>query len=124
MKNKFTKEAEMAQIQITADTETKTLTVTINGTPIPDVADANVYSYRDSNGNVSSVDVSVYTDTQDEGGVSKRVSYHAYGSEKAERALASGQKVYKDVEGFIGIDSTTQAAQDVDDFLSSRKRGY
>jgi len=112
----------MAQIQISADTETKGLTVSINGTSIPDVEDLSVYSYRDSNGNVTSLDVSIYTVTVQDGDIRKRVSYYAAGSDKAQTAIASGQKVYNDVKGFVGIDDKSQAANDIDEFLSSKKR--
>jgi hypothetical protein len=112
----------MAQIQISIDTETKSLSLTIDGTTIPDVEDVSVYTYRDSNGNITSLDVSMYTTTEEQNGIRKRVSYHAYASEKAQSAIASGQKVYKDVKGFVGIEDGTQAAKDIDDFLSSQKR--
>ena len=112
----------MAQIQVSIDTEGKTISLTIDGTTIPDVEDVSVYTYRDSNGNVTSLDVSMYTTTKTENGVSKRVSYHAYASEVAKNLLAIGAEVYKDVPGFIGVEDTTQAARDIDDFLTSRKR--
>jgi hypothetical protein len=114
----------MAQIQINVDTEAKTVAVTIDGSSIPDVEDASVYTYRDSNGNVTSLDVSVYTVTQKENGVTKRVSYYAMGSAQAEKAIASGQTVYNDVKGFVGIEDQSQAAKDIDDFLSSKKRDF
>jgi len=112
----------MAQIQISIDTETKGLGVTINGTSIPDVEDVSVYSYRDSNGNVTSLDVSMYTVTKSVDGVSIRVSYYASGSAKAQSAVASGQKVYNDVKGFVGVEDRTQATNDIEDFLLSQRR--
>jgi len=114
----------MAQIQINVDTESKTVAVSINGTAIPDATDASVYAYRDSNGNVTGLDVSVYTRTVDDGGVMKRVSYYAEGSEKAKTAIASGEKVYKDMAGLVGIEETSQVATDIDEFISSQKRGF
>ncbi len=112
----------MAQIQISVDTELKTLGLTINGTSIPDIEDVNIYTYRDSNGNITSLDLSMYTVTKTQDGISVRVSYYASGSDKAQSAVASGQKVYNDVKGFIGIEDGTQAARDIDDFLSSQRR--
>lgn len=116
----------MAVIVITANTEDKTVAVTIDGVSVPDVEDASLYTYRDSDGNVNELSVSVYTVTKKENGVTKRVSYYAMGSEKATLALASGQTVYNDVEGFVGIEeedlANTQAARDIDHFLSSQKR--
>lgn len=113
----------MAKIAISIDTEAKSLALTIDGTTIPDAEDVSVYTYRDSNGNVSSLDISISTTTQEENGVSKRVSYHAYGSKEAERALATGHKVYNNVKGFVGVDDLVRAAMDIDEFLSSQKRG-
>lgn len=112
----------MAQIQINVDTEAKEVGVSINGTPIPDVEDVSIYSYRDSNGNVTSLDISMYTVTKSVDGVAIRVSYYASGSQKAQSAIASGQKVYNDVKDFVGIEDRSQAAKDIDDFLSSQKR--
>jgi hypothetical protein len=112
----------MTQIQISVDMEAKSVSLTIDGTTIPDVEDVSVYTYRDSNGNITSLDVSMYTATQEQNGVRKRVSYHASASEKAQSAIASGQRVYNDVKGFVGIEDSTQAAKDIDDFLSSQKR--
>ena len=112
----------MAQIQVSVDFEAKELAVTINGTSIPDVQDVSIYTYRDSNGNVTSLDVSMYTVTKNVDGIDIRVSYYAVASEKAQSALASEQKVYNDVKGFVGVEDKTQAAKDIDDFLSSQKR--
>jgi len=112
----------MAEITIAINTENKTVDVSIDGSSIPDVEDASVYSYTDSNGTVTSLGVSVYTRTKSENGVQKRVSYYAEGSKQAERAIASGLTVYNDVKGFVGIEDQTQAAQDIDEFLSSQKR--
>ncbi len=114
----------MAQIQISVDTEAKTVAVSIDGTSIPDVKDASVYTYHDSNGNVTTLDVSVFTVAQTDNGVTKRISYYAEGSEKAQSALASGYKVYNDVKGFVGLEDTSQAAKDIDSFLSSQKRPH
>lgn len=111
----------MAKIQINVDTETKELEVTINGTVIPDVDDVSIYSYRDSNGNVTSLDVSLNTTVKTVDGLNIRVTYYSYASVKAQNAIASGQKVYSDVKGFVGIEDKTQATQDIDDFLSSQK---
>ena len=112
----------MAQISITIDTETKEMAVTINGTAIPDVEDVNIYTYRDSNGNVTSLDMSMYTVTKSVDGIKIRVSYYASASQEAQSAIASGQKVYTDVKGYVGVEDRTQAAKDIDDFLSSQKR--
>ena len=112
----------MAKIQINVDTETKELIVSINGTVIPNIEDANVYSYRDSNGNVDSLSVDLRAATQTVDDVRVNVNYYASGSEKAKSAIASKQKVYTDVEGFVGVDDTTQLNKDVSDFLSTRKR--
>jgi len=112
----------MAKIQITADTETKELTVSINGMVIPNIEDANVYSYRDSNGNVDSLSVELRAATQTVDDVRVNVNYYASGSEKANIAIASKKKIYMDVKGFVGVDDTTQLNKDVDVFLSTRKR--
>jgi len=109
---------------ITADTESKTLEVTIDGMTIPNVSDASVYLYRDSNGNAKELYGSVYTVEKSDNGVTKRVTYHAEGSEKAQNAIASGIKVYTDVKGFVGISDESEAALDIDEFLSSQKKGY
>lgn len=114
----------MAQIQINVDTEAKVVSLTIDGTTVPDVEDVNVYTYRDSNGNVTGLDVSMYTMTKEVNGVRKRVSYYATASEQARTAIASGRKVYNDVKGFVGIDDQAQAAKDIDEFLSSQKRPH
>jgi len=111
----------MAQIQINVDTDTKVLAVTINGTLIPDIDDVCVYSYRDSNGNVSSLDVSMQVTTKTVDGVDIRVSYYASGSVKAQSAIASGQKVYNNLKGFVGIEESAQAAQDINEFILARK---
>jgi hypothetical protein len=113
----------MAQVQISADTETKELVCSINGTVIPDIEDVSIYSYRDSNGNVSSLDVSLHSMIRSDD-ITVRISYNAYGSQKAQSAIASGQKVYDNIEGFIGVEDRTQAVEDIDKFLSSRKRGH
>jgi len=111
----------MASVVITVDTENKTVAVSIDGMSVPDVEDASVYTYRDSDGNVKSLGVSVYTVNKSENGVTKRVSYYAEGSEQAKKAIASGVTVYNDVKGFVGIEDQTQAAQDIDEFLSAKK---
>ena len=114
----------MAQIQINADTDTKELSCSINGTLVPDIEDMNIYSNRDSNGNVNSLDVSLSAKTVTVDGVTVRVSYYASGSEKAQSAIASGQKVYNDMKDFVGIEDKSEAAKDIDDFLSSQKRSH
>lgn len=111
----------MAKIQIVADTELKTLACSINGTLIPDIEDANVYTYRDSNGNITSMDVNLRASIKTAEDVEIRVTYYAYGSVKAQSALASGQKVYNNVTGFVGVADRTQAIQDINEFLSSKK---
>ncbi len=112
----------MAKIEVSIDTDTKVLGLTIDGISIPDIEDINVYSYRDSNGNVNSLGVSMYTVSKSENGINKRVSYYAESSEKGQSIIASRQKVYNDVKGFVGIEDRTQAAKDIDDFISSKKR--
>ena len=111
----------MAQIQITADTELKTLACSINGTSIPDIEDVSVNTYRDSNGNVNELYIYLASMIRTVEDVEVKVTYHASGSAKAQSALASGQKVYNDVKGFVGIEDRTQAAQDIDKFLSCKK---
>jgi hypothetical protein len=114
----------MAQIQINVDTEAKTVALTINGTTVPDVEDVSVYSHRDSNGNVTGLDVSMYTVSKTVDGVTKRVTYYASGSEKAQSAIASNKTVYNDVKGFVGVEDGAQAAKDIDEFLSSKRRNF
>ena len=114
----------MAQVTISADTANKTFSVVIDGTNIEDVIDATVYAQRDSNGTVTDLYCSAYTVEKSENGVTKRVSYHAEGSEMAQRAIASGKMVYEDVDGFIGIENKGQAAEDIDNYLSLQKRGF
>jgi hypothetical protein len=112
----------MAQIQISIDTTNKTLAVSIDGTTIPDVDDISASTYRDSNGIVTSLNISVYTSMVMDNGVKKRITYYAAGSKKAESAIASNQTVYKDVPGLVGVEDTSQVASDIDEFISSQKR--
>ena len=113
----------MAQVNIVIDTDNQTMSVQINGTEIPNVTDSNIYAYRDANGNMTGLDVSIHT--QEVGrDVSKRVSYYTTGSEKAQKAMASAEKVYDNVDGFVGVDDTNQTAQDIEAFISSKKRGF
>jgi hypothetical protein len=96
----------MAQIQISIDTTNKTLAVSIDGTTIPDVDDISAYTYRDSNGIITSLDISVYTSMVMDNGVKKRITYYAAGSKKA----------------LVGVEDTSQVASDIDEFISSQKR--
>ena len=114
----------MAQIQVNVDTESKTVSLTIDGASIPNIEDVHLYSYRDSNGNVTGLDISMETSTKEENGVRKRVSYYAMASAKAKMALASSQKVYNDVKGFVGVDEQSQVAKEIDEFLSSKSRSH
>ena len=112
----------MAVIVITADTESKVLSVTIDGITIPDIEDACVYTYHNNDGTVNELSVNVSSVSKTENGITRRVSYYAYGSKKAQSAIASGQTVYTDVKGFVGIEDICQAASDIDEYLSSQKR--
>jgi hypothetical protein len=114
----------MAQVTVSADTANKSFSVAIDGVTIENVTDVTVYAQRDSNGNVTDLYCAAYTVEKNESGVTKRVSYHAEGSEIAQRAIASGEMVYEDVDGFIGIEGKGQAAEDIDKYLSSQKRGF
>ena len=114
----------MANVTITLDTSNKGVSVVIDGVTIDSVVDGSFYAQRDSNGNVIALEVGVYTVEKLENGVRKRVSYYAEGSEEAQRAIASGQTVYKEVSGFVGVEEMSQAAKDIDEFLSSKPRRF
>ena len=109
----------MAKFDITVDTDSdnKSMTVTMNGQKIENVSDFSAYHDVSEDGNTERVSISVYTQEKLEDNTYKRVSYHSYGSEKANMASRSGLDLDTSVEGFIGVGSDFDLFEDIKKYL-------
>ena len=116
----------MAVMKAEIDTTTKDMTISVNGVEVPFAESFNLYVYRDSNGTVTGFDVSLDASIKnDDDNVRVRISYYSFGSEKANKALASGSVVYKDIDGFIGVGADQhKVEEDIDNYLSSKKSPF
>ena len=112
----------MAKFQIEVDTDDKTMSASINGTSVSNISEVRIYTYRDDDGNVTSLDVTLEASVKADD-LYVMVSYYACASEKAKYALASGNKVYTNIDGFVGVArDSVNVAQDIDKYLTPRMK--
>lgn len=116
----------MTKINVSLDTDSgnKGFSVSLNGQTISNVREFSCYQEADKNGDVVSVGASIYTFEEADNNTVKSVSYHSYGSAKAQKLEESGQVLLKDIDGFVGIESFNAVGNDIMEFLKkSRRRG-
>jgi hypothetical protein len=109
----------MAKIVVNVDTESKVMSVFVDGKAVPNVTEVVAYQYLDSKQNPASVDVSMYTNLQEDNGMRKQTSYYICGSDKATKALEGGIEVDRSVAGFVGVSGAyDKLAKDINKFFT------
>jgi len=113
----------MTKLNVNVDTDPKNkgFSVTLNGQIIPNVREFDVYQDVDKDGKVVGISVSVCARERIDDNTIKSISYHSYGSAKADEVEKSGQKIYRDLDGFVGVDNLNKISNDIMEFLKKKK---
>ena len=115
----------MANISIQVNTDGPVMQVSIDGQGIDNANDISVYTYRDKDGNVEHVSLSIYTTENMQNGVVKQVNYYASGTVEADAAIASGKKLdIETIPGFVGVgkaDDNSKACKDIQSFFKGKR---
>ncbi len=115
----------MANISIQVNTDGPGVQVSIDGQSIANINDISVYTYRDNDGNVEYVSLSIYTSEKMQNGVVKQVNYYASGTAEANAAIASGKQLdIETIPGFVGVgkaDDNSKACKDIQSFFKGKR---
>lgn len=118
----------MSIIQISVDTESKMITANIDGTDIGEISDFSAYKYRcwecckDGEDVYSDKLCISLTKTEKEGNAeySSSMRYVSANSEEAKMAKQSGIAIASELKGFVKIENSTKAKEDILNFFSKK----
>ncbi|MBC8495800.1 hypothetical protein H8D36_06610 [archaeon] len=109
-------------VSINTDPKNRGFSVTLNNQMISNVQEISAYQELDGDGNIVYVGASIYVFEKLDDDTVKRITYYSSGSEKAEKIKKSTEKVYTNIEGFVGCEEKSPVSNQIMEFFEKNRR--